>query len=204
MGFNFLSNSTLRGEKATLGTSLSSTLTPSTIARLIIRFLQFVLGLTVIGLYAVDLDNARKANKYIDSKWVWAVVCGTLGALTSLVFMLPLAKAWFFFGVDAFVNYHYPALAVNQNPRRVSAPSAPVSPSEATITPPLSLPSYQTDPPVPAPQAPPPSVAYSTAGGEEQDQDTPNEEEEPIQSLQSWLALFPEHIIPFCFREVMS
>ena len=103
MGFKFLSNSTLRGEKATLGTTLSSTLTPSTIARLLIRFLQFVLGLTVIGLYAVDLDNARKANKYVDSKWVWAVVCGTLGALTSLVFMLPLAKAWFFFGVDAFV-----------------------------------------------------------------------------------------------------
>ncbi|KAF1833623.1 hypothetical protein BDW02DRAFT_374393 [Decorospora gaudefroyi] len=103
MAFKFLSNSTLRGEKATLGTSLRASLTATTILRLLIRLFQFVMGVTVIGLYAIDLDQARKADRYIDSKWVWAVVCGTLGAVTSLVFMLPLAKAWFFFGVDAFL-----------------------------------------------------------------------------------------------------
>jgi uncharacterized membrane protein YsdA (DUF1294 family) len=107
MGFKFLSNSTLRGEKATLGTSLGASLTPTTILRLVLRFFQFVMGLTVIGLYAVDLDNARKHGKYVDSKWVWAVVCGALGAITSLVFMLPVAKAWFFFGVDAVVFLCY-------------------------------------------------------------------------------------------------
>jgi ABC-type branched-subunit amino acid transport system permease subunit len=65
------------------------------------------MGITVIGLYAVDLDNARKQHKYVDSKWVWAVVCGTLGALVSLLFMLPLIKSWFFFYVDAFVFVCY-------------------------------------------------------------------------------------------------
>ena len=72
MGFKFLSRSSMRGEKATLGTSLGASLTPTLILRIVLRFFQFVMGLTVIGLYAVDLDNARKQGKYVDSKWVWA------------------------------------------------------------------------------------------------------------------------------------
>lgn len=66
-----------------------------------------MLGVTVIGLYATDVDSARKVGKYVDSKWVWAVVCGALGAATALVFMLPLVKAWFFFYVDAFLFLCY-------------------------------------------------------------------------------------------------
>jgi hypothetical protein len=97
----------MKGEKATLGTSFWSHFTVSGALRIFFRFFQFVLGLTVIGLYAVDLDRARKQGKYIDSKWVWGVVCGTLGALCSLVFMLPLVKSWFFFYVDAFVFLCY-------------------------------------------------------------------------------------------------
>jgi hypothetical protein len=105
MGFKFLSRSSMRGEKATLGTSLGASLTPTTIARIVLRFFQFVMGLTVIGLYAVDLDNTRKQGKYVDSKWVWAVVCGTLGAISSIV--LILVKSWFFFGLDALVFLCY-------------------------------------------------------------------------------------------------
>lgn len=105
MGFKFLSRSSMRGEKATLGTSLGASLTPTLILRIVLRFFQFVMGLTVIGLYAVDLDNARKQGKYVDSKWVWAVVCGTLGAVSSLA--LILLKSWFFFGVDALVFLCY-------------------------------------------------------------------------------------------------
>ncbi|EOA83337.1 uncharacterized protein SETTUDRAFT_43162 [Exserohilum turcica Et28A] len=107
MGFKFLSNSTLRGEKATLGTTLRASLTPTTIARLVLRLFQFVMGLTVIGIYAIDLDNARKQHKYVDSKWVWAVVCGSLGSIISLIFMLPLTKPWFFFVVDVVVFICY-------------------------------------------------------------------------------------------------
>ena len=107
MGLKFLPSSTLRGEKATLGTSLKASLSATTIARLVLRLFQFVMGLTVIGMYAVDLDHARKQGKYVDSKWVWAVVCGSLGAVSSLVFMLPFFKAWFFFIVDAVLFLCY-------------------------------------------------------------------------------------------------
>jgi hypothetical protein len=103
MGLNFLSRSTMKGEKATLGTSFWSHFTILGFLRITLRFFQFVLGITIIGLYAQDISSARSAGKYVDSKWVWAVVCGTLGSLTSLLFMLPLIKAWFFFYVDAFV-----------------------------------------------------------------------------------------------------
>ncbi|KAF1840188.1 uncharacterized protein K460DRAFT_381049 [Cucurbitaria berberidis CBS 394.84] len=107
MALNFLSRRSMKGEKATFGTSFWSNFTITGALRILLRLFQFVLGLTVIGLYAVDLSNARKAGKYVDSKWVWAVVCGTLGAVISLVFMLPLIKAWFFFYVDSFVFLCY-------------------------------------------------------------------------------------------------
>lgn len=35
-----------------------------------LRFLQFVFAVTVIGLYGVDLDNARKAGVGADGRWV--------------------------------------------------------------------------------------------------------------------------------------
>ncbi|KAL6711507.1 hypothetical protein ACN47E_004441 [Coniothyrium glycines] len=103
MALKFLSRSTLKGEKATAGTTFWSHFSKLGLLRIILRFVQFIFGIAIIGIYAQDLDAARKARAYVDSKWVWAVVCGTLGALVSLVFMLPLVKAWFFFYVDAFV-----------------------------------------------------------------------------------------------------
>lgn len=36
----------------------------------VLHFFQFIMGLVVVGLYGVDLDNARKAGKYTDGKWV--------------------------------------------------------------------------------------------------------------------------------------
>lgn len=107
MALSFLSRRSMKGEKATVGTSFWSNFTVTGALRIFLRFFQFVMGLTVIGLYTVDLENARRANKYVDSKWVWAVVCGTLGSLISLIFMLPLVKAWFFFYVDAFLFLCY-------------------------------------------------------------------------------------------------
>lgn len=108
MALNFLSRRSLKGEKATMGTSFWSHFTLSSAILIFLRFFQFVLGITVIGLYAVDLDNARKAGSYIDSKWVWAVVCGTLGAILALLAMVPhLVKAWFFFPIDFFVFVCY-------------------------------------------------------------------------------------------------
>ncbi|KAK2067347.1 hypothetical protein P8C59_001097 [Phyllachora maydis] len=62
------------------------------------HFLQFVLALTVIGLYGQDLQSANKAHVYADGKWVYAVVVGALSALTALLFLVPfilrLAHVW--------------------------------------------------------------------------------------------------------------
>lgn len=35
-----------------------------------LRFLQLVFAIAVIGLYAQDLNKARKEKKYADGKWV--------------------------------------------------------------------------------------------------------------------------------------
>lgn len=108
MALKFLSRRSLKGEKATIGTSFWSHFSIGAAVLIFLRFFQFVLGITVIGLYAVDLDNARKAGSYIDSKWVWAVVCGTLGAIMALTAMVPkLMKTWFFFFVDFLVFVCY-------------------------------------------------------------------------------------------------
>jgi hypothetical protein len=66
----------------------------------IIRLLQFVLALTVCGLYGQDLNNARMQHKYADGKWVYAVVVGGLSAFTSLVFMIPFITTYRAFGWD--------------------------------------------------------------------------------------------------------
>lgn len=107
MAHSFLSRRSLKGEKATFSTSFWSHFTVLGFVKIFLRFFQFVLGITVIALYATDLDNARKAGKYTDSKWVWAVVCGTLGAITALIAMVPAIKNWFFCFVDVFVFICY-------------------------------------------------------------------------------------------------
>lgn len=108
MALKFLSRRSLKGEKATIGTSFWSHFSVQGAILIFLRFFQFVLGITVIGLYAIDLNNARKAGSYTDSKWVWAVVCGTLGAIMALLAMVPyLMKTWYFFFVDFFVFICY-------------------------------------------------------------------------------------------------
>lgn len=36
----------------------------------VLHFFQFVLAVTVCGLYAVDLNRARSEGSYTDGKWV--------------------------------------------------------------------------------------------------------------------------------------
>ncbi|KIW27588.1 uncharacterized protein PV07_07317 [Cladophialophora immunda] len=60
----------------------------SNIFNLVLRSLQLIDALVVIGMYAVDLNNANKEDKYADSKWVFAVTVGSLAAVTALVFSL--------------------------------------------------------------------------------------------------------------------
>ncbi|KAH9905332.1 hypothetical protein F4778DRAFT_703121 [Xylariomycetidae sp. FL2044] len=55
----------------------------------ILHFFQFVLSVTVCGLYGVDLQRARTHGKYTDGKWVYAEVVGALSALTALLYLIP-------------------------------------------------------------------------------------------------------------------
>ncbi|MCJ1286144.1 hypothetical protein MMC26_005489 [Xylographa opegraphella] len=75
------------------------------IVHIVIRFFQFVLGLTVIGLYGSDLNAARIAHKYADGREVYAVVVGTLSALTALVFMVPFIKTHRLFPWDIIMFF---------------------------------------------------------------------------------------------------
>jgi len=66
----------------------------------IIHFFQFILAVTVCGLYGVDISRARQQGKYLDSKWVYAEVVGGISALSALLLMIPfflrfaLSWAW--------------------------------------------------------------------------------------------------------------
>ncbi|TKW56630.1 hypothetical protein CTA1_3258 [Colletotrichum tanaceti] len=64
----------------------------------VLHFFQFVLAVTVCGLYAVDLNKARSQGDYTDGKWVFAVVVGALSAVTALLYFIPFilrfAIAW--------------------------------------------------------------------------------------------------------------
>lgn len=68
------------------------------IIRIVIGFLQFILAITVAGLYGVDLHNASKAGVGADSKWVFAEVVAGLAATTVLVrgllYCVPSEKVW--------------------------------------------------------------------------------------------------------------
>ena len=44
------------------------------------RFAQFALGITVCGLYGVDLHNAAVQGKYQDGKWVGRFLCSCFSA----------------------------------------------------------------------------------------------------------------------------
>jgi len=107
------------------GTSVDSDITVGWILRLTARILQFVLALTVAGLYGVDLQNAQKAHVYADSKWVYAEVVAGISAVMAAVYMIPTPKIkpWFLFPVDALIFILYMALFgtfgkmyINENP----------------------------------------------------------------------------------------
>ncbi|KAL8828453.1 MAG: hypothetical protein Q9170_006601 [Blastenia crenularia] len=77
--------------------SSSSAPGSSLISRLplwILRFLQFIFAITVIGLYAQDLKAAHKAHKYTDSKWGYATAVGTIGAVSAMVLAWPALAMW--------------------------------------------------------------------------------------------------------------
>ncbi|KAM0325047.1 hypothetical protein ACHAQA_007584 [Verticillium albo-atrum] len=71
----------------------------------VIHFFQFVLAVTVIGLYGTDLQRARETDKPADAKWFYAVVVGALAAVTALLFMVPFILRFAFTFVWDFVLF---------------------------------------------------------------------------------------------------
>jgi hypothetical protein len=66
------------------------------IAHHLIRFIQFIIALSVIGLYAQDLTAAHKVGAYTDSNWAYAVVVGTFSAVAALAYFIPIVTRAFF------------------------------------------------------------------------------------------------------------
>ncbi|KAL1958692.1 hypothetical protein VTO42DRAFT_4035 [Malbranchea cinnamomea] len=60
----------------------------STLVEFCIRFLQFVFGIAVIGLYAQDLVRTQKAGDGMDPEWLYATITGTIAAFSSLVYIV--------------------------------------------------------------------------------------------------------------------
>ena len=83
-----------------IGDNSSSGGIAGALLRLILRFFQFVLALTVCGLYGVDLHAAHQHNSYVDGKWVFAEVVGGLSAFTVLIYGIPFFKSYWAFAWD--------------------------------------------------------------------------------------------------------
>lgn len=77
-----------------------STSLPIFIANTLLRFLQFVFAIAVLGLYGQDLHSMHKARIKADSRRVYAEVVGAFSAFTALVYVLPMVKSYLAFGWD--------------------------------------------------------------------------------------------------------
>ena len=69
----------------------------------VLRFLQLVLALTVVGLYGGYVNAARLVHIYADGNYVYAVVVGSLAAVTALVYMIPFVRTHLVFGWDGVI-----------------------------------------------------------------------------------------------------
>lgn len=97
---NVLRNYTNMGALDFVGNHSSSGGVFGALIRLVLRFFQFVLAITVAGLYGVDLHAAHKAGAYTDGKWVYAEVVAALSVVTVLVYGVPFIKSYWAFGWD--------------------------------------------------------------------------------------------------------
>ncbi|KAI5210908.1 hypothetical protein E4T38_01955 [Aureobasidium subglaciale] len=67
--------------------------------RFAIRILQFILGITVIGLYAVDIARAYEHHVSRDPKWTFAVVVGAMSAISVFFFLARYSLRFFWDGL---------------------------------------------------------------------------------------------------------
>jgi len=55
----------------------------------VLHFFQFILGITVCGLYGTDISRGNQQGVHPDSKWVFAVVVGAISAFTAVLYFIP-------------------------------------------------------------------------------------------------------------------
>lgn len=105
--------------------------------RIFIRFLQFVLAITVSGLYGVDLHSATQAHIHANPSWVYAVVVAGTSAITIMIYVAPIVKShvfWFWdlvlfilwvaaFGRFATIYLHWKPTIVNGKVQNSDGPS---------------------------------------------------------------------------------
>lgn len=82
------------------GSSSSAGSSTAFIVNAVLRFVQFVFAIAVIGLYGTDISNARKGHEHQDSRWIYAMVVAALSAITCLVFVIPKLKSYIAFAWD--------------------------------------------------------------------------------------------------------
>jgi hypothetical protein len=78
--------------------------------RLVLRLLQFILAITVAGLYGVDLHHANQKDGGADPKWVYAEVVAGLSAFTVIIYAIPFIKSYWGWAWDAVLFVLWTAL----------------------------------------------------------------------------------------------
>ncbi|KAK5736529.1 hypothetical protein LTR17_007348 [Elasticomyces elasticus] len=77
---------------------------PGALARILLRSIQFILAITVAGLYGTELHrygNVKDENHvYYYGRWVFAEVVAILSVITVLVYAIPFIKSWWGFVWD--------------------------------------------------------------------------------------------------------
>ncbi|KIW04477.1 uncharacterized protein PV09_04236 [Verruconis gallopava] len=64
------------------------------------RFLQFVLGLVIFGVYCADIVNAKENYASPSAAWILASTLGGLNAVSALLYLLPFFHSYLFFWWD--------------------------------------------------------------------------------------------------------
>ena len=88
--------------KSPLSHTLASVL--AKILLFILRIVQLAGSVLVIAFYAIDLDNARREGKYMDTKWVYAVSVGAIGSASAIALAVPRVGT-VMFGLDVLILY---------------------------------------------------------------------------------------------------
>ena len=94
-----------------------------TIGKIVLRSLQFVLGLTVAGIYGNHVRDQQSHKQPCDSSFVFAVVTGGASCITALIYIIPKVKAYYAFIWDWILTIFwlavfgkFAALFLNRDP----------------------------------------------------------------------------------------